>query len=369
MANCIRCHKSIMDDGAIYCPYCGAKQIRNVTRRRRGNGQGAVYKRGSTYTVKITVGWQVDDQGKLHRHYASKGGFATAKQAGAYADQLANRGQKKTHTLAHYWSIFENADMLKLSESKQTAYRIAYKKLGRLVYMDIPTITIQAMRAQVNKACPTYYTAKDAKVLLTKLYALADVEGIGNPRLPGYIILPQMKTEQRTPFSNEQLQKLWAAYDAGADLIGYVLLMIYTGMMPGQLLQVRKSQIDYEKRVIIGAGLKTDVRKKTPISLSQLIIPVVQHLQTLYPKSKKLLGINKDKFYRLYHDAITAAGCRDLPPYACRHTTATALAIGQGVAPDIIKRVMRWSTTQMLNRYAHPTMDDALTAVDLLKKG
>ena len=68
----------------------------------------------------------------------------------------------------------------------------------------------------------------------------------------------------------------------------------------------------------------------------------------------------------IYYNALAAAGCRRLEPYSCRHTTATALAIDRSIAPQVVKRVMRWSTTRMLDRYAHPDTEDALQAVDSL---
>ena len=70
--------------------------------------------------------------------------------------------------------------------------------------------------------------------------------------------------------------------------------------------------------------------------------------------------------YANYHAVLKAAGCRDLPPYSCRHTTATALAITDGIAPQTVRKVMRWSTAKMLDRYAHPDQSDALKAVNTL---
>lgn len=64
---------------------------------------------------------------------------------------------------------------------------------------------------------------------------------------------------------------------------------------------------------------------------------------------------------------IQAAGCRPLSPYSCRHTTATALAITENIAPQTVKRVMRWSNSRMLDRYAHPDNADALAAVNAIK--
>ena len=65
---------------------------------------------------------------------------------------------------------------------------------------------------------------------------------------------------------------------------------------------------------------------------------------------------------------LAAAGCRDLPPYSCRHTTATALAVTKNIAPQTVRKVMRWSTAKMLDRYAHPDQKDALKAVNRIKK-
>ena len=53
-----------------------------------------------------------------------------------------------------------------------------------------------------------------------------------------------------------------------------------------------------------------------------------------------------------------------MEPYCCRHTTATALAIDRQIAPQTVQRIMRWSSTRMLDRYAHPDEDAILTALD-----
>ncbi len=57
-----------------------------------------------------------------------------------------------------------------------------------------------------------------------------------------------------------------------------------------------------------------------------------------------------------------------MTPYSCRHTTATALAITENIAPETVRKVMRWTTTSQLKRYAHPNDSAALAAVNTLKK-
>ena len=80
--------------------------------------------------------------------------------------------------------------------------------------------------------------------------------------------------------------------------------------------------------------------------------------------SGRLFTASEDQWRKDYYDALEAAKCRRLQPYSCRHTTATALAIDKNIAPQTITKVMRWSTSKMLDRYAHPDTQDAQAAVD-----
>ena len=145
--------------------------------------------------------------------------------------------------------------------------------------------------------------------------------------------------------------------------------MIYTGMMPGEAFDLKVEMIDLENRQIIGAGKKTTVRKKTPITIAAMIIPVLEDLIAHAQPSGRIWGTSEDRWREDYYAALEAAGCRRLAPYSCRHTTATALAITEGIAPQTIKKVMRWSTTRMLDRYAHPDQADVRAAIDTIGAG
>ena len=85
-------------------------------------------------------------------------------------------------------------------------------------------------------------------------------------------------------------------------------------------------------------------------------------------KTGKVFPFGDTKFYNMYYGALEKAGVRKLSPYSCRHTTATALAIDKNIAPQTIKKVMRWSSTKMLDRYAHPEISDAVEAVEVIGK-
>lgn len=278
MAECKWCNKSLPSDDVVFCPYCGAKIIKSKGVKRRGNGTGTAYKRDGKWTACYILGWvKRESDGKRCAIKRYKGGFPTRRAALEYIPQLANKRQEK-HTLQSYWEVWEKSDLVRLSESKQTAYTIAYKKLKDIMPMTITDIDIVTLREVVAKNATTYYPAKDMRTLLCHLYKLAGADQVANADLPTFVTLPKLEEKEQEAFSEDELGKLWAAYDMGIEFVGYILIMIYSGMMPGELLALLVEMIDLDSRQIVGAGIKTKVRKKTNIVIAEFMLPVFRSL-------------------------------------------------------------------------------------------
>lgn len=340
--------------------------------KSRGNGQGTAYKRGTTWTAQVVIGFKPNSTpGKqpipIKR---TKGGFRTKKEALAYCPILLNGGVERptsTPRLSHYFDTYKKGEYLQLSSSKQCAYRIAWNRMQRLHDVPVDLITVDLLRTAVADTADTYYKAKDCKNLLSNLFKLAGADGFASKDLPSYIILPPLEEKERQPFTQEEQAALWRLYESGDTLAALPLLMIYTGMMPGEAQRLRVEHIDLDARTITHAGMKTKVRKSTPMVIASSILPLVADLIAHAQPSGYIFPHSEDIFYTNYYEALSRAGCRRLPPYSCRHTTATALAISENIAPQTVRLVMRWSSTKMLDRYAHPDTTDALTAVDTLR--
>jgi len=339
--------------------------------KARGNGQGTAYKRGKTWVAQVVVGYTENkSNGQPVPIKRRKGGFPTKAAAIAYCSVLRSGGAEKkaeAPRLFEYWCTYEKGEFANLSRSKQSAYRTAWKKLKPIHDVRVDCITVELLRKTVSDACPTYDPAKDCKSVLSNLFALAAADRFVDKALPTFIILPKHEEKERQPFTDIEQASLWKLYESGDKRAAIPLLMIYTGMMPGEAQGLRVEHINLAERVIVNAGMKTKVRKATPIVLANDILPVVEDLAANAQPSGYIWKRNEEEWYASYYAALEAAGCRKLTPYSCRHTTATALAITEGIAPQTIKRVMRWSTTKMLDRYAHPEMSDALSAVDTIK--
>ena len=370
--NCAKCGRSFQDD-AIFCPYCGKKQVivpRKGRVKSRGNGTGTAFKRGSTWTAQVVYDRvYVADDKPLRRLTRSKGGFKSRDEALRYCPILKDGPQKPklAPSLEHYWNTYKDGAYTALGESKQRAYTIAWNRMGSIRNTRVDQLTVADLQKLVSDKCKSYYTAKDCKTLLANLFRIAAAEGYANQDIPSFIHLPALQEEERTPFSDLEQKALWKSYEDGDIRAAAPLLMIYTGMMPGEAMALRVGHIDLDARTITGVGMKTKVRKKTPIVLAETIIPVVQDLIAHASDDGKFWPSHKKEFYERYYAALETAGTRKLSPYSCRHTTATALAITEGIAPQTVKKVMRWSNTKMLDRYAHPDQKDALAAVNALR--
>lgn len=368
MPNCIRCHKPI--DATPFCPLCGAKQEKTNRKRKRGNGMGTAFKRKgqSTWTARVTIGFERREDGKIVQRYRTKSGFRTQSEALEYCAALkAEKAQpQKAPTLAHYWEVYSSAKKEKLSKDRAKAYDIAWAKLRALHLRAIDTIKVEDIQRVVTKMAQTHYPAKDMRTVMSHLFKLAAADGFASKDLPSLVEIPSLEEEEAVPFTREEQQMLWNAYESGVPYACIPLIMIYTGIMPGEMMKLRIEMIDFNTCTISGLGIKTKVRKKSLVVFPEAIAPMLDEL-CAGRASGKVLRLNKDNFYKVYYRAIEAAGCRRLPPYSCRHTTATALVIDVGVAPQTLRKVMRWSSTRMATKYVHPSTDDVRDALTAIK--
>ncbi len=365
--NCIKCGAEL-PSGAIFCPACGKKQIvqqRQRSAHSRPNGTGSVYRRGKTWECAVVLGYVILPDGKRKTIRPTKGGFKTKKEAMEYLPTLKAEPPQRAPSLSELWKIYRTSKkFLKLSDSRKEKYEIAWKKLESLAYWKIDALRTFDLQNAVDSNADTYYTARDLKDLLSKLSQLALPDQYVHDNLSKYIELPALNAKEQQPFHSDEIARLWTDYTGGNWWTGYILLMIYTGMMPGELLEARKSNIDWKGKKIIGAGLKTATRRETPIVLADFILPVLADLCD-HTEGEKLIRINKDNFYSVYYETLERAGCRRLTPYSCRHTAATVLTLAE-IPPSVIQKIMRHASFHTTEKYIHISCDPMLEAVNKL---
>ena len=124
--------------------------------------------------------------------------------------------------------------------------------------------------------------------------------------------LPSSNYREGIPFTDKEVIAIWTSYAQGSAFAAYILLMIYTGMMPVELRRCTVSNIDWTNKLITGVGAKTKKRKETPIVLADAILPVLADICDR-SETGRLLEMGDSKFYRMFYATVKAAGGRVRP--------------------------------------------------------
>ncbi len=389
---CRRCSAQL-PEGALFCPSCGANQNPKRGKRIRGNGTGSVYKRGKVWQIEVTVGHKTimrppkgnpDGQARkvIVPDRRAKSGFLTKKAAEEYipifkaelaaqASAGASKRISEIATLKTLWRGYSKAvlkvdpDSAEKRKGKKHKYAFAFDRwdASGLSGLPVADLTIEVLQDAVDNQASTYDTRKDMKSILSILYQRAMAQQDVSINLAQFVVLPDPVEHEGVPFTEEEQAALWTHFAEGLSFAGYILFMIYSGAMPGEVLKIKKDMIDWEKRGIFGAGLKTKERKKTPIVICDIIVPVLQSLCES-SDGDMLWPLSKDSFYERYYATLEVCGCRRLTPYSCRHTTGTALALNQ--IPDAVaQKVMRHANYRTTRKfYTHVENARALDAAN-----
>lgn len=357
MIRCKACHKAVPDE-SIYCMYCGRKMTKTI--KKRSNGEGTVYRLNGKWAAEISI---IRSGIRLRK----KKIFRTQQEAinalPKLKEQAMGRKAAYSPTLAKLYETYEATKKETLSRSKQKAYRIAFDKIpDNVKARRIDELNTKDLQGLVTGL--TYYQARDIKTILSHLYKIAISEDLVHHNLADNIVLPKLIEKEQEAFTSDEILRFWADYKDGNTDTGYVLLMIYTGMMPGECQVLTKDMIDLDAQTISGAGLKTSARKKALIALPDIIVPVLQDLMA--QSDQDLLWTHgKNSFYKMYKDVINRTGVRPLPAYSCRHTTATALA-ENNIELATIQKAMRHANIQTTTRYTHPNVEIVRESLNMI---
>jgi len=364
---CVKCQRNIQDD-SIFCCYCGRKQSKLPRKNpKRANGLGSVYfdEQRKLWVAQIVTGRRYTKDNKIRFSYKRQF-FKSRTDALKEVQQMeVEENTAPDFTLAYYFKTYEDGKMASLSHDKQKAHRIAYNRLKTLWNRPVKDLTINDLQEVLSASCGSYYPAKDMRAVLNAIYRLAAADDRTiNPSLPSFLHLPKLDETQVEPFTEDEQLQLWYSYESGNENAAVPLIMIYTGMMPGEMRCLTADMIDLDKQEIAGAGMKTSERIKKVILIPNDVIPLISDLIENHPEGL-LFPMSEQKFYGMYYQSLKDAGItRHLTPYSCRHTTATVLAIHENVAPQTLQRVMRWKSTRMMDRYVTPSDQDARKAVN-----
>lgn len=362
---CKKCHKEI-PEGSLYCNFCGRKQ-ETKKRTKRGNGQGTVYKDGVSWCAEITLGYYIDNNGKFHRKSKRKWGFKTRTAALEYIYDLKSDKKFSSINMYNLFENFKKTSYTKLSDSKQTAYRIAWNKIKNdISYRNIDDITTDELQDITDKCGTSYYTKRDIKNLLSHLYKIAMQDDYVQQNKSAFILLPDLKKSEREIFTKKEIERIWNEWNTcESEISGHIIIMLYTGMRTGEMLQMRKENIHLDDHYMIG-GIKTKKSMNRKIIIPKIIEPIIKRLNENSTKDTLSSYSDEMKFYGDWAELQTRCELNSkLVPYCCRHTFVTNCT-QLGISPAMLQELTGHEDYETTLNYNHISITDRYNAVNNL---
>ena len=348
---CIKCKKEI-PDGSAFCNWCGKKQIVSPhAPKKRGNGEGTVFKKPcGTWRVEYVERYVLVD-GKKKRITKTKSGFKTKKEALEYLAQIKTAKVKsETKKIYELYDIIYERELKELSKDKQSHYRTAFNRISDIASMNISELALEDLQAVVDSIDSGFYPKRDVKNLLNKIYEYAMISDYCTKNLAQYIKLPKNEKGEKVIFTASDIDKLWNSWDSGIEIAGYLLIMIHSGIRTGELRNIMTDNIDIDEQVMYG-GIKTEKGKRRPIIIIDKTKPVVSYF--MQKGTPKLCELSEYMFYKEWNRLKAELNLREeLFPNCSRHTCATALAEAN-VPPAIIMDILGHEKYDTSLNYTH----------------
>lgn len=332
------------------------------------NGYGSVFKlsgnRRRPWCARITIGWTDDGRQKYKNigYYEERSDalIALAKYNDDPYDLDANK-----ITFTEIYEKWSEEKFPKISQSNIRGYRTSFNKCSRLHDMKFKQIKKMHMQRVITEnEHLSFQVRSKIKTLFSQLYGFAIENDIVEKDYSQFVDAGEMTTKIiRTPFSDDEIELLWSNLDT--PYVDTILIMIYTGMRVGELLEMRCDDIDIDSCIMVG-GIKTAASKNRTIPIHRRILPLVkkqldQEYLVQSPTGKKFSYNNY--IQRQFTPIMTKLKMTHLP-HDCRHTTATLLD-NAGVDRTIIKRILGHTSNDVTERvYTHKTPEQLLSAIN-----
>lgn len=332
------------------------------------NGYGSVFKLGGNrrkpWCARVTIGWTTDGK----QQYKNIGYYEERAEAMIALAQYNNDPydlDANKITFAEIYEKWSEEKFPKISKSNIDGYRVSYNKCKLLHNMKFKQIRKMHMQRVVNENDHLSYQVRvKLKTLFLQLYKFAIENDIVEKNYAQFVETGEITTKiERKPFTEAEIEALWNNLDK--PYVDTLLVMIYSGLRIGELLDITSDKVDIDKRIIIG-GKKTKAGIDRAIPINHKILPIIkskldQKYLVLSTKGKKLSYKNYNE--NIFRPLMKELGMNHLP-HDCRHTTATLLD-NANANPTTVKLILGHKSSDVTQRvYTHKTFEQLVETID-----
>lgn len=370
---CKKCANEF-NDTYQFCPYCGRAANPQRKHRRRANGEGAIRKRGKTYSIRLVTGWRPTENG-FSPVVTERGGFRNVAEATAAipAIRAASEAKKKTvHGTDYSRILFRDLydrmierDEKRIERSTIGCYKAAYKHYADIQAFPFADLNTEDWQICIDDCPRGSRTRENMKALGTKLYKYANelrVFGLTTGTdFAKFVWIDRSDKESRQPFTLEELTAIRKAAANGHEGAKLILAMCATGFRPSEFLALTHDSYNPQKNQLRG-GAKTEAGRNriVPVHPSIKADVAERYLSGspfLFGSGDSLQHFRETVFY----PTLEEIGIQPVPkpgdkpartPYSTRHTFATLMKAVPGADKDKAA-LMGHTSYEMTLHYTH----------------
>lgn len=273
--------------------------------------------------------------------------------------------------LYHRW-LPRHIDDTQPSQSAVDSYRNAYQHLSTLHGMPIEDLRYadyQRVIDDMRRHGLSYSSVKKVRSLISLLLKYADkIELATTNYAPLLSIGRNRPVRPHHTFSRQKINRLWKSVDSpGVDT---VLILLYTGMRCGEMLQLEKADVHLRQRYI------RITRSKTAAGIR--VIPIHHRIAPLIEARMACPGdalicddtgrsYNYGRYCTIWRSVMHLIRADGHTTHDCRHTVATLLD-NAGANETAKRRILGHAGGDITERvYTHKNLRQLRKCIELLK--
>lgn len=378
---CRKCRQEVAD--GPYCLLCGTKQeVQQKAVKRRGNGQGSVYKLSNGKYKAVAIQYYYsDDNGNLHKKTRS-GVFSTKKDAIAALPELKKDKSNKIRsvTFRELYDIWKPTH--RAGKSTMDCYKSAFRYFASVHNMQIEDIGVEDLQECLDECGKGKRTQENMKAVCGLVYKYGIPRNYvpNNLNLAQFLVVNGDAPQRRDAFTTAQIKQIQSAVGV-VPYADYILAMIYLGFRPSEFLSLPVDSYNRVEQFIVG-GAKTDAGTNRTVTVSPKIRPTLTEIVgnrtmgPLFPNTDTGEKFELKKFtFDAFYPALEQIGIDNpvteqngvkkhkFTPHSCRHTFATLLKRVPGADKDKLELIGHTSD-EMLRYYQDVDISDLKKITD-----
>lgn len=252
-----------------------------------------------------------------------------------------------------------------LAKNTKKSYMNSYHTFLYLHERKFCSLTYDELQNHFDKSKNSFGTQHLEKTLLCQMYQYAVRNQIVKTNIATDLVIRVAPSEsKRNVFTADEIASLWKKADD--PMVAAVLVLLYTGMRPTELLTIEKKNIHLTDRYMVG-GIKTQSGVNRIIPIHRSTSDLIKMLVSKNPKKELLIGVSYNQFGCKQFQVLMKKLGMSHTSYDCRHTFITrankpSLHIDKGMLKRIVGHSLAGNITESV--YTHPDLEDYLTEID-----